>query len=122
MVMSPILWLQETQGEELASYCAQLEQLAALEADLNASRDAIDGKIRSLGSLPGEFLEKHAASSAATLKKDLAKVNKKIAKLDKVNLKASDEFGTFQEEQTRLRKRRKVRSGFAPVGTGLQVV
>ena len=100
--------MQEAHGSEAAQVAADLERAAERASELLRTRESLDDKIRGVGVLPGDALARHEASSAAALQKALKKVAKSLGKFDKVNLKASEQLGSFQEEQARLQGRRKV--------------
>ena len=88
---------------------ADLARLRAREAELVASRNAPEDKMRNVGVLPGDTLAKFEGRSHDALQKALKKANKALSKFDKVTLKASEQLGSFQDEELRLQARRKVR-------------
>ena len=97
-------------GESTEAFEAEEARLVAREADAAARREKNDDRIRDLGTLDKDALAANREAGEKALRKAIAKVGRRLDKYKgRVNLKASDEYQGFAEEQTRLEARRKVR-------------
>lgn len=70
-----------------------------LAPSLVPSREDITRKVRDLGALPAEALQKYQGHDAAQLQRVLADTNKKLAKFAHVNQKALHQYTKFSEQR-----------------------
>jgi len=83
-----------------------METLMSKSSTLSQKREALQKKIRELGSLPSDAFDRYRGESAAALHKSLTKTNAELAKLGHVNKKALDQYQQFTEQREELEKRR----------------
>ncbi len=90
----------------LGSEEREMEALASKRANYAAKVDAIQRKIRDVGSLPADAFEKYNSYTPVQLRKELGKTNEGLGQLSHVNKKAIDQWEQFTEQRDELRERR----------------
>mgnify|MGYP002015741346 FL=1 len=90
----------------LGSEEREMEALASKRANYAAKVDAIQRKIRDVGSLPADAFEKYNSYTPVQLRKELGKTNEALGQLSHVNKKAIDQWEQFTEQRDELRERR----------------
>jgi structural maintenance of chromosome 3 (chondroitin sulfate proteoglycan 6) len=83
-----------------------METLMSKAATLSQKREALQKKIRELGSLPSDAFDRYRGESLKSLHKLLSKTNNQLSKLGHVNKKALDQYQQFTEQREELEKRR----------------
>jgi structural maintenance of chromosome 3 (chondroitin sulfate proteoglycan 6) len=84
----------------------EMEALTSKRANYAAKVDAIQRKIRDVGSLPADAFEKYNSYTPEQLRKELGKTNEGLGQLSHVNKKAIDQWEQFTEQRDELRERR----------------
>ena len=84
----------------------EMEALASKRANYAAKVDAIQRKIRDVGSLPADAFEKYNSYTPEQLRKELGKTNEGLGQLSHVNKKAIDQWEQFTEQRDELKERR----------------
>lgn len=97
---------KESMSSSLGEREKVMETLMSKAATLSQKREALQKKIRELGSLPSDAFDRYRGESLKSLHKLLSKTNNQLSKLGHVNKKALDQYQQFTEQREELEKRR----------------